>query len=62
MGFETYKSRSSAYNDTFTFMPKREIPSKPSNDRRAIDKGSMARAKINGDRGQPCLVPRERQK
>lgn len=55
---ETYRRRSSAYNEAFNLTPFRTIPEMRGSDRRAIERGSIAIAKSNGLKGQPCLVER----
>lgn len=59
---ETYKSRSSAYNDTLNSKLPRRIPLKSLHCRNALARGSIEIAKRSGDRGHPCLVPLPRGK
>ena len=61
-GFDTYRSKSSAYNEALCVVPRREMPWKSFSDRSQIAKGSIAMANKRGDNGHPCLVPLWRRK
>lgn len=57
-GLDRKIRRSSAYKETLCTLPARVIPQTCALERRAIARGSIAMANNNGERGQPCLVPR----